>query len=226
MIYPFWMTARMRRHHYRVCVRPTRQGEFLIHPFAHKRGGVGYVATKSIKDQWEAPFMHPTYIALIVGILISCLLLIVIDVVMLPILVLMIAGWRLKLKMDENKRFQALRPQMRLAPMTLSKKRYDIEYASQYTDQELKKSIKQTLCMVIGACGLLIYFGLHSLWILGAIGVLAFGGGVLYLARLITLKKRKHVSFRYSLVAGDPVFIPIPEDDAPTSEPEKGSPPN
>jgi hypothetical protein len=115
---------------------------------------------------------------------------------------------------------------MRLAPMTLSKKRYDIEYASQYTDQELKKSIKQTLCLVIGACGLLIYFGLHSLWILGAIGVLAFGGGVLYLARLITLKKRKHVSFRYSLVAGDPVFIPIPEDDAPTSEPEKGSPPN
>ena len=127
MIYPFWMTARMRRHHYRVCVRPTRQGEFLIHPFAHKRGGVGYVATKSIKDQWEAPFMHPTYIALIVGILISCLLLIVIGGKTLPILVLMIAGWRLKLKMDENKRFQALRPQMRLAPMTLSKKRYDID---------------------------------------------------------------------------------------------------
>jgi hypothetical protein len=225
MIYPFWMTARMRRHHYRVCVRPTRQGEFLIHPFAHKRGGVGYVATKSIKDQWEAPFMHPTYIALIVGILISCLLLIVIDVVMLPILVLMIAGWRLKLKMDENKRFQALRPQMRLAPMTLSKKRYDIEYASQYTDQELKKSIQQTLGLLIMLGVLLVVFSLQNFWLLLGIGVLVFVGFGLYLARLITLKKRKLTSFRYSLVAGDPGFIPIPENDAPLSDPEKGSPP-
>jgi hypothetical protein len=222
MIYPFWMTARMRRHHYRVCVRPTRQGEFLIHPFAHKRGGVGYVATKSIKDQWEAPFMHPTYIALIVGILISCLLLIVIGVITLPILILMIAGWRLKLKMDENKRFLSLRPQMRLAPMTLSRKRYDLEYASQYTEQELKKSIKQTLVLLVGVGGLVVYCGLHNLWILGAMGVLALGGCAVYLARLITLKKRKGISFRYSLVAGDPVFIPIPEDDTATSEPEKG----
>ncbi len=221
MIYPFWMTARMRRHHYRVCVRPTRQGEFLIHPFAYKRGGVGYVATKSIKDQWEAPFMHPTYVALIVGILISCLLLVVIGVVTLPILVLMIAGWRLKLKMDENKRFQSLRPHMRVAPMTLSRKRYDLECASQYTEQELKKSSKQVLCLLIGVGGLLVYCGLYSLWILGAIGVLAFWGCAVYLARLITLKKRKRVSFRYSLVAGDPVFIPIPEEDTPTSEPEK-----
>jgi hypothetical protein len=221
MIYPFWMTARMRRHHYRVCVRPTRQGEFLIHPFAHKRGGVGYVATKSIKDQWEAPFMHPTYIALIVGILISCLLLIVIGVVTLPILVLMIAGWRLKLKMDENKRFQALRPQMRLAPMTLSKKRYDIEYASQYTDQELKKSIQQTLGLLIMLGVLLVVFSLQNFWLLLGIGVLVFVGFGLYLARLITLKKRKLTSFRYSLVAGDPVFIPIPENDAPISEPQK-----
>jgi chromate transport protein ChrA len=221
MIYPFWMTARMRRHHYRVCVRPTRQGEFLIHPFAHKRGGVGYVATKSIKDQWEAPFMHPTYIALIVGILISCLLLIVIGTVTLPILILMIAGWRLKLKMDENKRFQALRPQMRLAPMTLSKKRYDIEYASQYTDQELKKSIQQTLGLLIMLGVLLVVFSLQNFWLLLGIGVLVFVGFGLYLARLITLKKRKLTSFRYSLVAGDPVFIPIPENDAPISEPQK-----
>jgi hypothetical protein len=223
MIYPFWMTSRMRRHHYRVCVRPTRQGEFLIHPFAHKRGGIGYVATKSIKDQWEAPFMHPTYIALIVGILISCLLLIVIGIVTLPILILMIAGWRLKLKMDENKRFQALRPQMRLAPMTLSKKRYDIEYASQYTDQELKKSIQKTLGLLIILGVLLVVFSLQNVWLLWGIGVLVFVGAGLYLARLITLKKRKRISFRYSLVAGDPVFIPIPEDDTPTNEPEKGA---
>jgi chromate transport protein ChrA len=221
MIYPFWMTARMRRHHYRVCVRPTRQGEFLIHPFAHKRGGVGYVATKSIKDQWEAPFMHPTYIALIVGILISCLLLIVIGTVTLPILILMIAGWRLKLKMDENKRFQALRPQMRIAPMTLSKKRYDIEYASQYTEKELKNSIKKNLCLLLGFGGLLVVFALQAFWLLWTATFLIFLGCCLYLMRLFTLKKRKLTSFRYSLVAGDPIFIPIPEDTIPISEPEK-----
>jgi ABC-type antimicrobial peptide transport system permease subunit len=156
-----------------------------------------------------------------VGILISCLLLIVIGTVTLPILILMIAGWRLKLKMDENKRFQALRPQMRLAPMTLSKKRYDIEYASQYTDQELKKSIQQTLGLLIMLGVLLVVFSLQNFWLLLGIGVLVFVGFGLYLARIITLKKRKLTSFRYSLVAGDPVFIPIPENDAPISEPQK-----
>jgi hypothetical protein len=219
MIYPFWMNARMRRHHYRVCVRPTRQGEFLIHPFGYKRGGVGYVATKSIKDQWEAPFMHPTYIALIIGILIACFLLMTIGIVTLPILVFMIAGWQLKLKMDENKRFQALRPQMRLAPMTLSRKRYDIEYASQYTEQELGQSLRQTLSIMVILGALLGIFTVYGFWFLWGLCTLAFGGLGLHLGRLWALKKRKHISFRYSLVAGDPVFIPIPEENAPNKEP-------
>jgi hypothetical protein len=223
MIYPFWMTARMRQHHYRVCVRPTRQGEFLIHPFAYKRGGVGYVATKSIKDQWEAPFMHPTYIALIVGILISCLLLVIIGIVTLPILIFMIAGWRLKLQMDENKRFQALRPQMRLAPMTLSRKRYDIEYASQYTEQELSQSLRQTLMIMAILGGLLGVLGAYQFWVLFALCGLVFGGFGLYFVRLLTLKKRKHTSFRHSLVAGDPVFIPIPENEEDTNDGAKAT---
>lgn len=223
MIYPFWMTARMRRHHYRVCVRPTRQGEFLIHPFAYKRGGVGYVATKSIKDQWEAPFMHPTYIALIVGILIACLLLVIIGIVTLPILVFMIAGWRLKLQMDENKRFQTLRPQMRLAPMTLSRKRYDIEYASQYTEQELRQSLRQTLMIIAILGGLLGVLGAYQFWFVFALCGLVFGGFGLYLMRLLALKKRKHTSFRYSLVAGDPVFIPIPDNEEETNGPAKST---
>ncbi|MFM7621755.1 MAG: hypothetical protein ACKO57_02095 [Alphaproteobacteria bacterium] len=220
MIYPFWMTARMRRHHYRVCVRPTRQGEFLIHPFGYNRGGVGYVATKSIKDQWEAPFMHPTYIALIVGIVLACLLLIVIGIITLPVLVLMIAGWRLKLKMDENKRFQSLRPQMRLAPMTLSRKRYDIEYASQYTQEELTKSLQKTLFIMVVLGVLIGVFGVYHHWVLCALFALGFAGFGGYLGRLLVLKKRKQMSFRYSLVAGDPVFIPIPEEDTDTKATE------
>lgn len=220
MIYPFWMTARMRRHHYRVCVRPTRQGEFLIHPFGYNQGGVGYVATKSIKDQWEAPFMHPTYIALIVGIVLACLLLIVIGIITLPVLVLMIAGWRLKLKMDENKRFQSLRPQMRLAPMTLSRKRYDIEYASQYTQEELTKSLQKTLFIMVVLGVLIGVFGVYHHWILCALFALGFAGFGVYLGRLLVLKKRKQMSFRYSLVAGDPVFIPIPEEDTDTKATE------
>ncbi len=223
MIYPFWMTSRMRRHHYRVCVRPTRQGEFLIHPFAHKRGGVGYVVTKSVKDQWEAPFMHPTYVAIIVGILIACLLLVVIGVVTLPLLVMMIAGWRLKLKLDENKRFQSLRPQMRLAPMTLSKKRYDIEYASQYSEKELNRSLKNTIALLAGLGAFSTLLGLYGFWVCLGISLLPIAGYSVYLARLIILKKQKSTSFRYSLVAGDPVFIPIPDESKAETVPEKAT---
>ncbi|MFM7631648.1 MAG: hypothetical protein ACKO43_07605, partial [Alphaproteobacteria bacterium] len=127
---------------------------------------------------------------------------------------------RLKLKMDENKRFQTLRPQMRLAPMALSRKRYDIEYASQYTQEELRQSLKKTLFIMVVLGVLIGVFGVYHHWILCALFALGFAGFGVYLGRLLVLKQRKQMSFRYSLVAGDPVFIPIPEEDTDTKATE------
>ena len=122
-------------------------------------------------------------------------------------------GWQLKIKRDEKKRFELLRPKMRLSDISLSKKRYHIEFASQYSNAELNRDLFITIISILIAISAAFWGNTNGSMVVLTTGIFGTMAGILMLVRLALLKKYKHLSFKYSLVAGDPVFIAIPEPD-------------
>ena len=61
-MYGFWLPRFLRRRVYQVVVRPTKQGEFLVFPFAWHRGGKGYALSRSLLKELDAPLLAGTVI--------------------------------------------------------------------------------------------------------------------------------------------------------------------
>ncbi len=216
-ILPACLLKTMSQHSrkaYRIRMRPTRQGEFLYFPYGWKKGGKGYLLSRSQKQRLEYPALHRYDTPLLVLAIGSCFLPFVIGLIGIIPMLGFTALWYYLIQRRQERRQQQLLQEWRPAPLKMTKARYQLEYASQFSFKILT---------VVG-------IGLFTLALIAVVQIVhhlftgQFGSGtalaviILFLAvamltaflKTYTLKK---VAFRTSVMAGDPADCPIPEVD-------------
>lgn len=216
-MFGFWLPKPLRRSLYRVLVRPTKQGEFLVFPFAYHRGGKGYVVSRTLLKELDAPYWgHGDTAALVL----SCALLLA--AFLLPMLMLglpvVIAAWLAYSWRRYQARLAGILPRARFGGLLLTRARYQLELASLLDRRTLGLGLGCTIAGA-GLLGILTLIALQEGAHIGA-GVLLVGmGASLMMARTLSFWLKKNAAaFQHSVHPGDAVDVPIPEVQEPTAE--------
>lgn len=211
MMIPFWQPRFARRRRYRVLVRPTRQGEFLVFPNRWHKGGRGVVLSRTLKNTLEAPVWGIADSVFLAGILLSLLLGFAVGFGMLLVMLVLAAAWGV---------FDARRLEARLADVTargrpavirLTRERYELEYASQVNGREIAALLAGGAGVgIVGAVVLMasVVAG-DGLRVMLAMILLPLGTWAVW--RGVVLRRWKLEAFRHGVVAGDPIDVPLPE---------------
>ena len=213
----FWWPRLWRRQHYRVLVRPTLQGEFLVFPHGWRRHGKGYLLSRTLKNRLEAPDWR-WYDALILAACLGMLLLaFTLGWGTLAALAAMAAAWGWDMRRRYLKRVEEVTALGRFAGVVLSRARYELEYASQCKTGETAAALGFAMALGLAAgvgAGMTLKAG-HAMGaaLLAGVAAAACWGA----ARQRRLLKAGRQAYRFSVMAGDPVDMPLPE--APPDEP-------
>ena len=207
---PFWQPRYVRRRRYRVLVRPTRQGEFLLFPDGWRKGGRGVVLSRTLKNTLEAPVWSVAD-GVFLGAVLLCLLLgFVVGLVLIPVMLVLVLVWGMFHARRAEARLAEIGAKGRPAALRLSRERYELEYASQVSAAEYwALLIGGGASGVVGA--VLLMAGLvagDALQVLLALVLVP--GGALAVWRGYTFQRGKARAFRHGVVAGDPIDVPLP----------------
>ena len=207
----FWKPLRSKARHYRVIVRPTLKGEFLVFPFGYKRGGKGYVLSLSLKNELERASWFLLDTVLLTAVLLALFSSIIVGMVGLGITVGLLVCWQFTVLRRFEQRLARIIPRARPAPVRLTKERYDLEYASQF-------SVRYLLGLIAGS-GLLGIASVVAILVLldaqefgwALLALFTFAGAAFAAWKGYTLWRLKKRAFAFSVMAGDPVDIGLPE---------------
>jgi hypothetical protein len=207
----FWKPLRSKARHYRVIVRPTLKGEFLVFPFGYKRGGKGYVLSLTLKKELETAGWFLLDTVLLTLMLVALFASVIIGISGLGITAILLVCWQFTVLRRFEQRLARIIPRARPAPVRLTKDRYDLEYASQF-------SVRYLLGLIAGSGVLGIASVVATLVLLDAqefgyalLTLLTFAGAAWAAWKGYTLWRLKKRAFAFSVAAGDPVDIGLPE---------------
>lgn len=215
-----WRACRQRMmlHHsrktYRIRMRPTRQGEFLYFPNGWKKGGTGYLLSRSQKQRLEYPALHKYDAPILTLAVSSCFLPFVIGLPGLIPMIGLIALWYFLIKRRQEHRRTALLQDCRPAPFKMTKNRYQLEYASQYSFKILKIIGLGLFALALIAVIQIIhhlYTGRLNAATLLAVALFIIATSLIFL--FLKLYEHKKIAFKTSVMAGDPADCPIPSED-------------
>ncbi|MFN7902067.1 MAG: hypothetical protein ACK5O1_04440 [Holosporales bacterium] len=205
-MYGFWLPKFLRRRVYQVLVRPTKQGEFLVFPFAWHRGGKGYALSLSLLKELNAPLLEPwdaLPLALLGLSMPGAVLWWPLGLLVPLIIILWVrAFWR-----RYEARWQAILPRARFGGYLLTRSRFQLEFASLWQPREI--------LIGLGLAGAGMFVFLAALWgfegivakVLALMGLLAAG---MLTKGMINLHRWARDAFRASVSPYDPVDVPLP----------------
>ncbi len=212
MMLLLWRPTPIKQRLYRIHTRATKQGEFLIFPYAYRRGGFGYIMGKTMKNRLEAPigdnndwlFIAGFLFLLIAGWLMQSLLLAI------PAVAAVI-GWRYYTYYRYDQRLKSLASKVRIAPFKMTKQRYDMEFALQFEERSLKLALLASFIVgTISITTLFASFGNGNAWamISGGVGIVSACVVAFNVNNLMQHRKR---ALSLGVVAGEIFDLPIPK---------------
>ena len=205
-MYGFWLPRFLRRRVYQVVVRPTKQGEFLVFPFAWHRGGKGYALSRSLLKELDAPLLH-AWDAAYLGILGVSLPGAVLWWPLGLLVPLVIALWVWAFWRRYEARWRGILPRARFGGYLLTKSRFNLEFSSLWQRGEIFTGLS-----LAGVGALLCFAG--AVRSEGLIVKTTFLASFIMMALLIKAFARIHRSaiaaFRTSVSPSDPVDVPLP----------------
>jgi hypothetical protein len=206
-----WKPLRSKARHYRVIVRPTLKGEFLVFPFGYRRGGKGYVLSLTLKKELEMAGWFLLDTVLLTLVLVALFASVVIGMAGLGMTLIFLVCWQFTVLRRFEQRLARIIPRARPAPVRLTKDRYDLEYASQFSSMYLLGLIAGSgLLGVASVVATLVLLNAQEFgWEL--LALLTFAGAAGAAWKGYTLWRLKKRAFAFSVAAGDPVDIRLPE---------------
>lgn len=211
---PFWQPRYVRRRAYRVMVRPTRQGEFLLFPDGWRKGGRGVILSRTLKNTLEASVWGVAD-GVFLGAVLLCLLLgFVVGLVMLPVMLVLLVAWGLFDARRTEARLAEVAAKGRPAALRLSRERYELEYASQVSMREYMALLASGGVIGVSGAVLLMAGVVAGDGVQVLVAMLLLPVGALGVWRGYTFQRGKAKAFRHGVVAGDPIDLPLPIEES------------